>query len=633
MNKFSHNLLISVYNFVSKVNEDTELLFTLFDGEKMKPITENYLIKWNRLGSAQYLNSVRVLFTDLSSMDLMRNKIYLVAYVIRIGAMDSVAYEKTNRLSTTGSLLTKRSSSHSQNNSTTNLYEHCMRRPFGVAAIDLTPIIKKADDFKNDTQLCMPFVPCEKDTLDATLRKIFTGKDQIGKDGSNIWITVELLHGDLKQLKEEYPHLIVNNVPHARKLGFPEIIFPGDVRNDLYVTLLQGEFSKIILGKTSDKNIEVSVTVCNEKGEIVGDVITQGGGAPMTSEYRSVIYYHEDKPKWNETFKINVPIEEFIKCHLKFMFKHRSSNDSKDKNEKPFALSFVKLQQDNGTTLQQGNHQLVVYKIDHKKYDESTQFNYYSLPSRHFELLTTPKPTAAGFSLLNKDSFHIDINLCSTKLTQDVDLLGLLRWQMSKDRLEESLKQLLNVSPEEIVKFLQDILDALFDILVQNDDPFRYDDLVFQCLLMLIEIVSDKKYQHFQSVLDLYINESFSSTLAYDKLVTILERHFLNAFNAIDKEELSPDANDNPSERKLFKTIKNLQYIMKFIIRSRQLYSNINKDDGKFSFETKLEELMGLFVQLIQMPNPLLRSQGAILKYLHIIASDLIEVYDPLKLR
>lgn len=630
MNKFSHNLLISVHNFVSKVNEDTELLFTLYDGEKMKPITENYLIKWNRQGSAQYLNSLRVLFTDLSSMDLMRNKIYLVAYVVRVGAMDSAAGEKTNRLSTTGALLT---AAHKRNSSqSVNVTEH-LRRPFGVAAIDLTPIIKKAEDFKSDTQLCMPFASCEKETLDATLRKFFNGKDQLGKDGSNIWISVELLHGDLKQLKEEYPHLIVGNVAHARKLGFPEIIFPGDVRNDLYVTLVQGEFSKIILGKTSDKNIEVSVTVCNDKGEIVHDVITQGGGAPMSSEYRSVIYYHDDKPKWNETFKINVPIEEFIRCHLKFMFKHRSSNDSKDKNEKPFALSYVKLQQDNGTTLQQGNHQLVVYKIDHKKYDESTQFNYYTLPSQNFELLATPKPLAAGFSLLNKDSFTIDINLCSTKLTQDVDLLGLLRWQMGRDRLEESLKQLLNVSPEEIVKFLQDILDALFDILVQNEDPFRFDDLVFQCLLMLIEIVSDKKYQHFQSVLDLYINESFSSTLAYDKLITILERHFLNAFNAIDKEELSSDANDNPAERKLYKTIKNLQYIMKFIIRSRQLYSNINKDDGKFSFESKLEDLQGLFVQLIQMPNPLLRSQGAILKYLHVIASDLVEVYDPLKLR
>jgi len=631
MNKFSHNLLISVHNFVCKVNEDTELLFTLFDGDKFKPITENYLIKWNRQGIAPYFNNLRALFTDLSSMDLLRNKIYLVCYVIRIGSMDNKEVDK--RVSVTGSVLGKRSSTQSQNSSLASLNELLMRRPFGVAALDLTPIIKKAEDFKNDTQLSMPFVSCEKESLDMTLRKLFNNKD-IGKDGSNIWISVELLHGDLKQIKEEYPHLIsVNNMSHARKMGFPEVIFPGDVRNDLYVTLVNGEFSKI-MGKTVEKNIEVIVSVCNENGDIVRDVISQGGGSQMMSDYRSVIYRHDDKPKWNETFKINVPIEEFIKCHLKFMFKHRSSNESKDKNEKPFAMSFVKLQQDNGTTLQQGNHQLVVYKIDYKKMDSNAQFNYYSLPSQTFELLATPKPSAPGFALLNKDSFTIDINLCSTKLTQDVDLLGLLKWQISPERLDLSLTQLLKVSPEEIVKFLQDILDALFDILTQNEDPLKYDDLVFQCLIMLIEIVSDKKYQHFQSVLDLYINESFSSTLAYDKLINVLERHFWDAFNsARDLEHNLSEENDEEYERKLFKTIKNLQYIMKFMIKSRILFAELYQDQARFSFETRLEELLGLFVQLIQMRNSLLRSQGAIFKYLHIIASDLLEVYDPLKLR
>lgn len=629
-NKFSHNLLISVHNFVCKVNEDTELLFALFDGEEMKAITENYLVRWNRHGSAPYFNKLRVLFTDLSSKDLMRNKIYLVTYVIRIGAMDAKESE-SRRISVASAVLSKRSSAQSQNSSQVCLND-MMRRPCGVAALDLTPIIKKAEDFKSDTQLSMPFVACEKETMEVTLRKLITNKD-MGKDGSNIWISVELLHGDLKQLKEEYPHLM-GNVTHARKMGFPEVIFPGDVRNDLYVTLLQGEFSRTS-GKSSDKNIEVIVSVCNEHGEVMKDVMTQGGGASMVGEYHSVIYYHEDRPKWNETFKINVPIDDFIRCHLKFVFKHRSSNESKDKNEKPFAMSFVKLQQDNGTTLQQDKHTLVVYKIDYKKFDASTQFNYYTLPSQSFELLATPKPTATGFTLLNKDSFVIEINLCSTKLTQDVDLLGLLKWSENVDRLEESLTQLLRVSPEEIVKFLQDILDALFDILVQNQDPLRYDDLVFQCLLLLIEIVSDKKYQHFQSVLDLYINESFSSTLAYEKLINVLERHFLNAFNSIDKEPNATIANENdrPSERKLYKTIKNLQYIMKFIIRSRILYANMFEDRDKFAFETRLEELIGLFVQLIAMPYPLLRSQGAILKYLHVIASDLMEVYDPLKLR
>lgn len=454
MNKFSHNLFISIHNFVCKVCEDTELLFTLFDGDEMKAITENYLVRWNRQGIPSNFNKLRVLFTDLSSMDLLRNKIYLVAFVIRVGAMDTKESD-SRRVSVASAVLSKRNSTQSQNSSILSLNE-LMRRPFGVAALDLTPIIKKAEDFKSDSQIPMPFVACEKETLEVTLRKLLANKD-MGKCDSNIWISVELLHGDLKQLKEEYPHLILGNIAHARKMGFPEVIFPGDVRNDLYVTIVQGEFSRTS-GKSSDKNIEVNVSVCNENGEVIKDVITQGGGAAMVSEYHSVIYYHDDRPKWNEIFKINLPIEDFIRCHLKFMFKHRSSDDSKDKKEKPFALSYVKLQQDNGTTLQQNKHSLVVYKIDYKKYDQNTQFNYFSLPSRSFELLATPKPAAAGFSLLNKDTFTIEINLCSTKLTQDVDLLGLLKWSANVERLEESLTQLLTVSPEEIVKFLQGLV-------------------------------------------------------------------------------------------------------------------------------------------------------------------------------
>jgi dedicator of cytokinesis protein 1 len=104
-----------------------------------------------------------------------------------------------------------------------------------------------------------------------------------------------------------------------------------------------------------------------------------------------------------------------------------------------------------------------------------------------------------------------------------VDLLGLLNstnhnsrmWE-NLSEMENSLRSLMDVKPEEVVKFLQDILDVLFDILVNNPNPERFDNLVFKCLLRLIEIVSDLKYQHFLSVLDLYINESFASTLAYE---------------------------------------------------------------------------------------------------------------------
>lgn len=74
-------------------------------------------------------------------------------------------------------------------------------------------------------------------------------------------------------------------------------------------------------------------------------VMHLGSGVGAQDEYRSVVYYHEDKPRWCETFKIAIPIDEFYRSHLKFTFKHRSSSEAKDRAEKPFALSFVKLMQ------------------------------------------------------------------------------------------------------------------------------------------------------------------------------------------------------------------------------------------------------------------------------------------------
>lgn len=222
----------------------------------------------------------------------------------------------------------------------------------------------------------------------------------------------------VQQIKDEFPHLVHGNVAFARKMGFPEVIFPGDVRNDLYLTLVNGEFTKGS-SKGSDKNIEVTVVVCDENGEIVPNIMTLGAGAAMLNEYKSVIYHHDDKPKWNETFKVQLSIEEFKNCHLRFTFKHRSSNESKDRSEKPFGLSYVRLMQDNGTTLQHKCHQLVVYKIDHKKYDKETQLCYLELPSRSFELSSNAKPSSGGLTISPKDSFTVETNLCSTKLTQD----------------------------------------------------------------------------------------------------------------------------------------------------------------------------------------------------------------------
>lgn len=82
-----------------------------------------------------------------------------------------------------------------------------------------------------------------------------------------LWVTMKALVGDIIQIRKEYPHLVDRSTVVARKLGFPEIIMPGDIRNDIYLTLHTGDFDKY--NKTSQKNVEVIMLVCDEEGKVV----------------------------------------------------------------------------------------------------------------------------------------------------------------------------------------------------------------------------------------------------------------------------------------------------------------------------------------------------------------------------
>lgn len=84
---------------------------------------------------------------------------------------------------------------------------------------------------------------------------------------TGLWVTMKALVGDIVQIRKEYPHLVDRSTVVARKLGFPEIIMPGDVRNDIYLTLQGGDFDKY--NKTTQKNVEVIMWVCDEEGKII----------------------------------------------------------------------------------------------------------------------------------------------------------------------------------------------------------------------------------------------------------------------------------------------------------------------------------------------------------------------------
>ncbi|NXS03753.1 DOCK1 protein, partial [Oxylabes madagascariensis] len=109
-------------------------------------------------------------------------------------------------------------------------------------------------------------VAADGDFLHNMIRKAVEGKD-INHKGQGLWVSLKMLWGDLSQVRKDHPHLVDRSTAVARKLGYPEVIMPGkrDVRNDIYLTLVQGEFDKG--NKKTPKNVEVTVCVCDEAGK------------------------------------------------------------------------------------------------------------------------------------------------------------------------------------------------------------------------------------------------------------------------------------------------------------------------------------------------------------------------------
>ncbi|KAJ7316275.1 hypothetical protein JRQ81_002437, partial [Phrynocephalus forsythii] len=591
----THSLYVFLRNFVCRIGEDAELFMSLYDPQKQLVISENYLVRWGSKGFVKEIdnfNNLKVVFTDLGNKDLGRDKIYLICQIVRVGRMD---LKDTNSKKCTQGI----------------------RRPFGVAVMDITDIIKSKAESDEEKQHFIPFHPVsENEFLHTLLSRVTTVKGDSG--GQGLWVTMKMLVGDINQIRKDYPHLVDRTTAVARKLGFPEIIMPGDIRNDIYITLLYGDLDKF--NKTSQRNIEVNVCVCDEEGKVIPNAICLGAGDKPVNEYKSVVYYQVKQPRWMETLKVALPIEDMQRIHLRFTFRHRSSQEAKDKGEKNFAMAFVKLMKEDGTTLQDGFHDLAVLKGDNKKMEDASA--YLSLPSSRLRIesrssaLSRSSSSVGGLSVSSRDSFAISTLVCSTKLTQNVGLLGLLKWRMKPELLQENLEKLKIVDGEEIVKFLQDTLDALFNIMMEHSHSDVYDILVFDALIYIIGLIADRKFQHFNTVLEAYIQQHFSATLAYKKLMTVLKTYLDISCRG---EQCEP----------ILRTLKALEYVFKFIVRSRTLFSQLYEGKEQTEFEEAMRKLFESINNLMKSQRKTaILLQVAALKYIPSVLQDVETVFD-----
>ncbi|RVE72625.1 hypothetical protein OJAV_G00039410 [Oryzias javanicus] len=344
------------------------------------------------------------------------------------------------------------------------------------------------------------------------------------------------------------------------------------------------------------------------------DCISLGSGEPSFPEYRSFVLYHNNSPRWSEVVKLPIPIDRFRGSHLRFEFRHCSTKDKGEK--KLFGFAFTPLMREDGTTLSDDSHELYVYKCD-----ENTTFSnhalYLGLPCCKEDVNSCPSiPSSLVFQRSSKETFWISTQLSSTKLTQNVDLLALLKWKAHPERVMDILGRLRHVSGEEIVKFLQDILDTLFSIL--DDNTEKYGPLVFQSLVFIINLLRVSKYYHFRPVMDTYIQKHFAGALAYKELIRCLKWYMDRSAEVVRQDHIQ-------------EAMRALEYLFKFIVQSRILYSRATCGMEEEQFRSSIQELFQSIRFVLSLDSrsseTLLFTQAALLNSFPAIFDELLQMF------
>uniref|UniRef100_A0A8C7W7B1 Dedicator of cytokinesis 3 n=1 Tax=Oncorhynchus mykiss TaxID=8022 RepID=A0A8C7W7B1_ONCMY len=590
-----HHLFINLKSFTyNTISEDADVFFSLYDTRDNKQIRSLHAQStlYTHTGHTQKGHiHTQDIFThpihehvkehDLSSKDLKRD-LYIVTHVIR----------------------------------TANALLFLLLRPYGCAVLAMSDVFHTITDLKEEKDFVLKVYTCNNENEwfqihENIIRKSST-KYSAPSTNYGLIISLQLLRGELDQIRRENQAVFSRALAITRKLGFPDVIMPGDTRNDLYLTLERGDFERG--GKSVQKNIEVTVYVLYADGDTLKDCISLGSGEPNTSEHRSFVLYHNNSPRWSEMIKLPIPIDRFRGSHLRFEFRHCSTKDKGEK--KLFGFAFTPLMREDGTTLSDESHELYVYKCD-----ENTTFSnqglYLSMPCCKEDFNSCPNlPSTLPFQRNPKETFWVSTQLCSTKLTQNVDLLALLNWKAHPDKVLDILGQLRHINGEEIVKFLRDVLDTLFCLLDDNTD--KYGPLVFQSLVFIINLLRDSRFYHFRPVMEAYIQNHFAGALAYKELIRCLKWYMDRSAEVVRQDHIQ-------------EAMRALEYLLKFIVQSRILYSRATCGMEEELFRASIQELFQSIRFVLSLDSrsseTLVFTQAALLNSFPDIFDELLQMF------
>ncbi|KAL8377349.1 hypothetical protein RB595_008164 [Gaeumannomyces hyphopodioides] len=360
-------------------------------------------------------------------------------------------------------------------------------------------------------------------------------------------------HPDADSLIKSTPTLL-SGVCKTNKMGFSGA--PTKPRSDIYVTIDTAALSKQTLlskfgGGASSlpssmhaTNLQLTLEVRKSNGVRIDNCIFPSSNSEGLSTFKTVAV--ERGGAWNQTIRLLLDPKDVSTAHMVVF--------AADMPHPPFAVAHMPLW-DQQAFVRDGAHSLLLYK-----YDENTataqpsqimvgaKGGYLSLP---WSIKFSQSEFASPLAVLRLSTY-----LCSTQFSQDRIILGLIRWKdCPKEDIPTVLKQLIFVPEIEIVKLLNDVLDALFAILVEFSGNDEHEDLVFTALVRVLDIVHDRRF-NLGPLVDQYAENRFNYPFATACLVRSFTR-------------LLSKPGDPETARKLRATFKVVRHILKFITHAR----------------------------------------------------------------
>lgn len=574
------NLLVCYRSSQCNIGDDSIIYLSIYSAKEDKFISEQYNIKLNKTGfpvdveRSDILNS---LFTDLSQEDVSKN-LFLVVRIYRYGRMLHDHKEHKKPL--------------------TSPY----RRPWGVGVLSVQEIQDQMDIVDDLYECNLKVVSCTDDSTFSEFHESLIKRYSMSSSASSsqlkssvsnperaslgLHLAVKIITGDLKKCQTEHPMLFTKGLAVIQKMDFSDVINPGEVRNDVYLELCEGDFDRD--GKKAQKNVEVKVTVLDKEGRHIPKCINYGYGEVLDDTFRTSVLYHNNGPKWGEIVRISIPMEKFPGSSVLFEISHCSTKASKAE-KKLCGFAFMRLTDDEDIVIKDAFHNLCIYKCE-----DPSKIKYEKYKTMPFLVDDFGMPRQSVFISKSlpyvrspKETMQVSTKLTSTKFTQTSELLGILKWKDCMSDLDKNLDKLMKLQGGEIMKFLSDILDALFEML-QAGNQTPYYTKVFHALTFILNLLLDSRFENFVPVLDSYLKETFTSPLVHAHLMSLFSSGIEKAVNG----ESFPVA----------MSLKVLAPLVRFIVRSREL-ETLNpmcvnpKSDQEFSILiAKLFDSFGLLL-------------------------------------